>query len=484
MSAEGLTGALEVLVDPEGVVVAARAEGAWPGEAEGLVGAGLEAAIGAEDAAAAAAALAASGQVTLAVTIGGVAAVAELRRLGDYVVVAASPRAEGAEAVTGERLAQHRLEEIGILSSGIAHDFNNILSAILGNAELLAELLPGLVGEGDADLLAAVSDVITAAQRSRELIGQMLGYAVKAQARRGLCDLSAVAAEMGRLLRVSTPSSVVFDLDLAARLPLVAGDASQLRQVIMNLIVNAADAIGDQVGSIAVRTSSRFVERASLEGSIGGAGLAEGDYVVVEVADSGCGMDAATAARIFDPFFTTKSKGHGLGLAGVRAIVAAHGGALTVESAVGLGTTMRVLLPVAAEAAEAASASAAAEAASLAGRTVLVIDDEAMVREATRRILEARGARVISASDGYAGIELFLAEPGIECVLLDVSMPYIHGLDVFRELARIRPAPVVLISGYSGEEIQRRAAGVGVAGFLHKPFSAAELVAAVRAAIG
>lgn len=187
--------------------------------------------------------------------------VASLRRVGWLWIVELEPEPELADVVTPERLAQHRLEEIGVLSSGIAHDFNNILSAILGNGELLAEVLPGLLQADQGDLLAAAEDIITAAQRSRELIGQMLGYAVKARPSHGLVDLSALAAEMARLLRVSTPQSVVFDFDLAVGLPRALGDPSQLRQVVMNLIVNAAEAIGDQVGSIAVRTGARFVDR-------------------------------------------------------------------------------------------------------------------------------------------------------------------------------------------------------------------------------
>lgn len=491
--AESLTS--EAVLDHEGTVMAVRASPsmALSVDMAGWLERPLIEALAAADALGRASltgmfAGAASATYTLSLALqgreGAVRVVASLRRVGWLWIVELEPEPD-LDVVTPERLAQHRLEEIGVLSSGIAHDFNNILSAILGNGELLAEVLPGLLQADQADLLAAAEDIITAAQRSRELIGQMLGYAVKARPSHGLVDLSALAAEMARLLRVSTPQSVVFDFDLAVGLPRALGDPSQLRQVVMNLIVNAAEAIGDQVGSIAVRTGARFVDRGLLDGCVGGEGLAEGDYVVAEVVDTGCGMDEATVARIFDPFFTTKTKGHGLGLAGVRAIVEAHGGALLVRTAPGMGSSFQVLLPVAGAAIDDAADSGMRSRGDLSGKTVLVIDDEKIVLRVAQRILESRRARVLCAADGHLGIELFLAESAsIDCVLLDVSMPFIHGLDVFRELVMIDPAArVVLISGYSGEEIQRRAAGLGVLGFLQKPFSAADLVEAIAAAI-
>ncbi len=494
-SATGFDGdaRVELLIDRDGLVVGCRCEGGGAALFDGALLEGVPITDILDEADAEAIAgilerdLAACGTLTLDLRAGEVRVplIAEVRRIGAFAHVVGEPRrAAETSTVTPDRLAQRRLEEIGVLSSGIAHDFNNILSAILGNAELLAETLPPVLDAGQSDLLEAAADIITAAQRSRELIGQMLGYAVRARVEPGLVDLNALALEMSRLLRVSIPNTVVFDHDLARDLPRVRGEPSQLRQVILNLIVNAADAIGEQVGSVAIRTASFFAERSFLDGAIGGASLSEGDYAAIEVADTGAGMSPATIARIFEPFFTTKSKGHGLGLAGVRAIVAGHGGAIRVRSSPGLGTTMQVLLPAVAAVATDGRAAASGPMTDLFGRTVLVIDDEAMVLRVTRRILEARGVRVIAAEDGHAGIEAFLAESAtIDCVLLDVSMPYIHGLDVFRELALIRPVPVVLISGFSGEEIQRRARGLGVAGFLQKPFSAADLVAAIVEAI-
>ncbi len=491
--AGGEAARFEAILEPGGRIVAIAPRGAWPRllEWQRLVGEALVEAVGDDERPALAAIVADAEprEVSLSTELrfgsARVPVLLSVRRVGDHAIVEGELRDEVGGAVTPERLAQHRLEEIGILSSGIAHDFNNILSAILGNAELLGEALPGLVGPEAGDLLAAVADVTTAAQRSRELIGQMLGYAVKARPSRGLIDLSSLASEMARLLRVSTPQRVVFDFGLQPALPRVEGDASQLRQVVMNLIVNAAEAIGGDIGSIAIRTGTLFADRAILDAAVGGVGLAEGDYVFLEVVDTGCGMDERTVARIFDPFFTTKRRGHGLGLAGVRAIVAEHLGALEVGSSPGLGSTFRVLLPVSRAQVGVEEAGASALPVDLVGRTILVIDDEAIVLRVTRRILEARGARVLAAPDGHEGIELFAAMPAaIDAVLLDVSLPYVDGLDVYKELAMIRAdVPVLLISGYSGDELQRRIEGLGVAGFLQKPFSGADLAAALRRVI-
>ncbi len=409
--------------------------------------------------------------------------VAEVRRIGTHFFARLEPRSPDADAVSSERMAEHRLEEIGVLVSGIAHDFNNVLSAILGNAELLGEELTDTLAD-DPELAEAVADITTAADRSRDLIAQMLSYGTKtAQTPQTTIDLSELTREMARLLRVSTPQSVTFHYAIDDEVPLVEGDPSQLRQVVMNLIINAAEAVDDDVGGILMRTGTLFADRALLRAGFANDDVPEGDYAFVEVEDTGCGIDQATLARIFDPFFTTKSKGRGLGLAGVRAIVSDHGGALLVSSTPGIGTLFRVLLPVRDDLVRHTEEHRARTTVELLGRQILLVDDEPMIRRVTSRLLSVRGATVLSAADGHEALELFAADPeAIACVLLNVSMPYINGIDVAAELFALRPdTPVLLVSGYSVEEIRRRVSDLPIAGVLQKPFSSAGLLEAVAA---
>ena len=409
--------------------------------------------------------------------------VAEIRRVGDHLFARVEPRSADADTISGERMAEHRLEEIGVLVSGIAHDFNNVLSAILGNAELLGEELADTLAD-DQELAAAITDITTAADRSRDLIAQMLSYGTKtARAQQTTIDLSELTREMARLLRVSTPQSVTFHYAIDDDIPLVEGDPSQLRQVVMNLIVNAADAIADDVGGVMMRTGTMFADRALLRAGFADDATAEGDYAFVEVEDTGCGIDNETLARIFDPFFTTKSKGRGLGLAGVRAIVAAHGGALLVSSTPGIGTIFRVLLPVRADLKRSEDSPSESGTVDLHGKRILIVDDEPMIRRVTSRLLSIRGATALSASDGHEALELFASDPqAIACVLLNVSMPYINGIDVAAEIFALRPdTPVLLVSGYSVPEITLRARGLPIAGVLQKPFTSAGLLDAVSA---
>jgi two-component system cell cycle sensor histidine kinase/response regulator CckA len=411
--------------------------------------------------------------------------VAVVERLGECVVIRGYVRDEAAESVTDEQLVQHRLEELGVLVSGIAHDFNNILSAILGNAEYLAEAL-GERAPVDPDLGAAVEDIMTAAARSRELIAQMLGYAAK---RRGaefeVLDITAMTVEMARLLRASIPPRISLQFATRADAPMVLGDASQLRQVIMNLIVNAADAIAD-VGTITIRSGTMYADATLLAAGFGAEHPPEGDYVFVEFEDTGCGMSPATLKQIFDPFFTTKSKGRGLGLAGVRSILASHEGRLLVRSTLGVGTAFRVLVPVSAAARRSEAGGPEAGTRSLRGCRVLVIDDEAMLLRVSARMLSARGARVTVADDGHQGIELFAAEAGdFTCVVLDVAMPFIDGIEVAHELRALREdVPILFISGYGREEIQRRIADLERVAFLEKPFASTRLIAEICALVG
>jgi two-component system cell cycle sensor histidine kinase/response regulator CckA len=266
---------------------------------------------------------------------------------------------------------------------------------------------------------------------------------------------------------------------------MIEGDVTQLRQLVMNLIINASEAIGNQPGTIKISTSTRHIQPAG-QTAENGTDLPAGDYVVFEVADTGCGMDEATLERIFDPFFTTKFTGRGLGLAAVQGIVRSHHGTLTVASVYGQGTTFRILLPCAAASVDQPQAADPSEAVeTLEGDIVLVIDDEPDVRLVAEQMLMYAGFEVLLASSGSAGIELFRERADmIGCVLLDLTMPFMDGEEVFLALQAIRPSiPIILMSGYSEQEVRRRFDGPTPAGFIQKPFTFKALQAKVQRAV-
>jgi PAS domain S-box-containing protein len=377
-------------------------------------------------------------------------------------------------------LESQKLESIGMLAGGIAHDFNNLLVGILGNTSLLlAELPPG------SPLHERAARIETAAARAAELTQQMLAYAGKGRFVVEPLDLNALIVEMPQLLSASITKSATLQYELAPNQPLVEGDVTQLRQLIMNLIINASEAIGDQAGTIQVKTSMRHLASPTLSAA-SGVELPAGDYVVLEVADSGCGMDEATLARIFDPFFTTKFTGRGLGLAAVQGIVRSHHGALEVASTYGQGTRFSIMLPCAAAPAEQAQPSdPGAAGVALETDLVLVIDDEPDVRLVAEQMLMYAGFQVLLANSGPAGIEIFREQADtIGCVLLDLTMPNMDGEEVFRALQAIRPtASIILMSGYSEQEVRKRFDGDGPAGFIQKPFTFKTLQAKVQRAV-
>jgi CheY-like chemotaxis protein len=257
----------------------------------------------------------------------------------------------------------------------------------------------------------------------------------------------------------------------------IEGDATQLRQVVMNLIINASEAIGDQPGVIEIATGIRHISALDLATAYRAPDLAAGRYVLLEVADNGCGMDAATVAKIFDPFFTTKFTGRGLGLAAVQGIVRSHGGTLMVRSSPGHGTTFSVLLPRAQQQLAGPDPTPDEELAQSASGIVLVIDDDSDVRAIAEQMLQIIGFTVLLARSGQAGVKLFREQAGmLACVLLDLTMPHMDGEEVFRALQSIRSdVPIVLMSGYSEQEVSERFNGARLAGFLQKPFTFSSL---------
>ncbi|MBU6399179.1 MAG: CHASE domain-containing protein [Verrucomicrobia bacterium] len=360
-----------------------------------------------------------------------------------------------------------KLESLGVLAGGIAHDFNNILAGVLGNAGLVRLDLPC-----DSAALPFVREIEAGATRAADLCAQMLAYAGRGHLQVSRLDLSRLVAETVHLLEVSISKRVRLQFEMAPNLPAVLGDPTQLRQVVMNLVMNASEAIGNRPGQITVGTAVRFADRLQLRQSTPLPDLPEDNYVCLTVADDGCGMDAATQVRIFDPFFSTKFLGRGLGLAAVQGIVRGHHGTLKVDSAVGQGSTFTLFLPVAGDPISEPTPTPASAAAGHGVGTALVVDDEETVRTVAARMLENFGYHTILAPDGREALaRIESATQPIRFVLLDLTMPRLDGEQTFRALRRLRPdLPILVMSGYSEEELAGRFAGPGPTGFLAKPF--------------
>ena len=381
-------------------------------------------------------------------------------------------------------LRAQKLESLGLFAGGLAHDFSNLLAALRGHAELAAAALPAA-----SPALAHLRRVDEVAIQAAELCRQLFAYAGRGELAAEPVDLAALVRESAEMLAVSIPAAVRIRLELADGLPEVMADRSQLRQVVLNLITNAADAIGEEEGEIVLATAAAWCGRSDLAGAVVDDGLPEGDYVALEVRDTGCGMPAEVQRRVFDPFFTTKRSGRGLGMPSVLGIVRRHRGAIRLESEPGRSTSVRVLLPAGpgeGRPREVASGGAtAADGLAPAAGTVLVIDDDENVRPVTRMLLEQLGHDVLVAAGGREGLALFAAHRGrIACVLLDLSMPDLGGEETFRELRALDPTVrVVLASGYGAADAREQFAGLGLAGFVRKPYGLAELEAALAAAL-
>lgn len=381
-----------------------------------------------------------------------------------------------------EEQVQHaqKLESLGVLAGGIAHDFNNLLVGILGNVDLALDDIPN-----DSPALDSLRGIETAAKRAADLTRQMLAYSGKGRFVVEALDLNHVVQEMTRLLEVSISKKAVIKYDFAEDLPRVEADSAQIRQVVMNLITNASEAIGDQSGVISISTGSMFCGRNYLRGAYLNEDLSEGRYVHLEVADTGCGMNAETQQRIFDPFFTTKFTGRGLGLAAVQGIIRGHSGALMLYSEPGRGTTFKVLLPALTHPVAKRAHFPSAEEDWRHEGTVLLVDDDEIVRMVAARMLETAGFDVLTAAGGPEALDIYRRRANeISCVVLDMTMPEMDGEDVFRELRRIRDdVCVVLSSGYNEQEVIRRFAGREFGGFVQKPYERAQLLQAMRKAM-
>jgi PAS domain S-box-containing protein len=385
-------------------------------------------------------------------------------------------RAAAERAQLEEKLQQARkLESVGLLAGGIAHDFNNLLVGVLANASFARESVPA-----DGPLGEALLDIERAAQRAADLTRQLLSYAGRASTRRSVIDLAAVVGELQGLLGARIPPHVAFRAELDTAQARVLGDATELRQILMNLVTNGVDAI-DGGGTVRLRVSVESFDVNDLATFVLGAGRAAGEYVCVSVDDDGRGMTPQVLSRMFDPFYSTKGSGRGLGLAATLGLLNSHGGCIQVESAVGRGTQVRMLLPATDEETTPVPTLTSRPQAQAGSGHLLLADDDPAARQAARRVLEHAGYRVTEAVDGREAVQRFAERPGDWSVLLlDLTMPVMTGDAALREIRATHPnVPILLMSGYTAEDVATIVPQDGITGFLHKPYRVAELLVAV-----
>jgi len=371
---------------------------------------------------------------------------------------------------TEKLLHSQKLESLGVLAGGIAHDFNNILTAIIGNADLALMRLPP-----ESPVMENLRRIEQAAIRAADLARQMLAYSGKGRFVIEPIDLNHLVQEMGHMLDVSISKKVLLNYHLAPDLATVEGDATQIRQIVMNLVLNASEAIGDESGMVTIATGLRECDEGFLRNAWIGHWIEPGCYLFIEVSDTGCGMDQETQERMYDPFFTTKFAGRGLGMAAVLGIVRGHKGTITVASQPGSGTTFTVLLP--------AGGSTYGNAGHGEGDpdwtgngTVLLVDDEETIRAMGSDMLRELGFQVLTAVDGLDALEKSRSRDDIGVVILDLTMPHMDGEQAFRELRSLLPeAKIFMSSGYDELEMAQKFGGKGVAGFIHKPYKLSAL---------
>ena len=380
-----------------------------------------------------------------------------------------------------EALARQKLESVGVLAGGIAHDFNNLLGGILASTELaLTECTEGSAVEEE------LQRIKTTSIRGSEIVRELMIYGGEESPTLELVDISALVNEMMQLLRVSISKHVILKIELGQDLPPIQGNPAQIRQVVMNLVTNASEAIGERSGEI--RVTSGKVKVSPESPASGGIDLAEGDYLRLEVFDTGRGMTPEVRARIFDPFFSTKRAGRGLGLAAVQGIIRSHGGTINVKSAPGQGSRFEILLPcfdqAMQETRDITATSSAKEPGTVAG-TVLVVEDEEILRLAVSKMLRKAGFSVIEAGDGTTAANLFRAnERKIDVVLLDMTLPGMSGREVLEELRRIQPGvKVILATAFSQASALSSIAEQHLWGYVRKPYQFSELTSLLRKAL-
>jgi len=402
--------------------------------------------------------------------------------LGYIVDITARVTAENERRVMEEQLQQlQKLDSLGVLAGGIAHDFNNLLMGILGNADLALLDLPA-----SSTVRKNVLAIKEASQRASKVANQMLSYSGRERLERKRVDLNEMVSEVDHLLKASLSRSVVLKYDLSAQIPAVEVDATKVSQILLNLVLNAAEAIGERSGIVVIRTSVTECDDAIRARAFLKENLTHKSCVCLEVTDTGCGMSEETLSKIFDPFFSTKFTGRGLGLATLFGIVRSHHGAISVESRPGHGTTFKVLLPPSDDQTPVATMENRTPGREWNGSgTVLLVDDDNTIRVVATEMLNKFGYSVLTAADGREAVTVFEQNADvIDLVLLDFSMPHMDGKQACAAIREIRrDVPVIISSGY-GDEVLGTFQDLNVAGFLKKPFTSVGLFDKVLAALG
>ena len=374
-----------------------------------------------------------------------------------------------------------KLESLGVLAGGIAHDFNNLLSALGGNLELAQMSLPA---ENQATPFFLKIEKIL--RRASELTQQMLAYSGRSRRVVRTLGINLIAEELPLLLEVSISKRVVLVYRLAPNLPPIEADGAQIQQVIMNLVTNASEAIGERDGTITLTTGSTFLDAPQEQVESHGWVMQPGLYVTLEVTDTGCGMSEETRARLFDPFFTTKFSGRGLGLSAMLGILRSHSAGVRIHSTEGEGTSFKLYFPASQAGPAAVPAGPARVAGELPTGSVLVVDDEPDILEATAELLTAIGFKVVTARDGLEALELYRANPKAFClVLMDLTMPRMDGREALKALRALDPdLKIVLCSGFDQADVARDGICTGMTAFLQKPYSIQTLKEAMLGALG
>jgi len=390
-------------------------------------------------------------------------------------IVGASQDVTDVRRAQEEAFARQKLETVGTLANGIAHDFNNLLSAVIAQAELAFSELDS--GENPEEELYAIRDV---AMRGSEIVRELMIYAGTESEAPVLLNISQVVEEMLKLLKVSVSKHAMIVTDLASQLPAVLASSARISQLVMNLTMNASDAIGDQDGVIRITT-----RRAPQEGSLSKENsLPEGEYVQLEVSDTGCGMSPETKAKALEPFFSTKCPGRGLGLAVVDGIVRRLGGSIQIESQPGDGTAIRISLPTAISDSQPTHEITSR----VAGRqrlceivTILLVEDEELLRRAASRMLSKSGIRAIEAADGSIALHIIRAHPEvIDVMVLDITLPGASSREVFEEARRLRPDMKIIVASAYSEEIAKASLHSPIPRFFRKPYKPGELEELIR----
>ncbi|MEO7996208.1 MAG: PAS domain-containing protein [Gemmatimonadaceae bacterium] len=394
------------------------------------------------------------------------------RRVGSVIDVTARTAAEEERALLETKVREvQKLESLGVLAGGIAHDFNNLLVGILGNASVSLLDMPV-----SSPAHAAVTAIERAARDAASLTRQLLAYAGKGRFLLEPLDLSVLVRQLRPVLQTALGARASLINELADHLPVVHADGEQLRQAVVNVVTNAAEAIGERAGSVKVYTSEESLTEARLRRCLSGNRAKPGLFACISVEDDGVGMDEATLARVFDPFFSTRLAGRGLGLAATLGIVHGHSGALEVVSAPGKGTTMRLYFPAAYEEKERSLTTGGSATGASAARSrvrVLVVDDDAHVRALAHRVLDRLSYEATEVADGAEALEFLRSDPTqVDAVLLDMTMPRLNGEDTLRGIRALAPwMPVILMSGHDEREVTPRLLEHGLGGYLQKPFT-------------